>query len=80
MAFFFFPGRSHNYLLYLLMEFASPPCPGINNEWSLIEFTLSNARQSYSSTENPSGLKGTSGKFTKRTKNVQNGSHEKFIE
>ena len=60
MAFFFFPGRGHNYLLYLLMEFASAPCPGINNEWSLIEFTLSNARQFYSSTENPSGLKGLS--------------------
>ena len=60
MAFFFFPRRRHNYLLYLLREFASPPPPGINNEWSLIEFTLSNAKQFYSSTENPSGLKGLS--------------------
>ena len=31
--FFFFPGRGHNYLLYLLMDSSSPP-PGINNEWS----------------------------------------------
>ena len=34
MPFFFFPGRGHNYLLYLLLDFASP-LPGINNEWSL---------------------------------------------
>ena len=29
-VFFSFPGRSHNYLLYLLMDSSSPP-PGINN-------------------------------------------------
>ena len=27
MPFFFFPGRVYNYLLYLLMDFASPPPP-----------------------------------------------------
>ena len=36
MPFFFFHGRGHSYLLYLLMDFASPPPPrGINNEWCL---------------------------------------------
>ena len=34
MPFVFFPGRGHNYLLYLLMDSSSPP-PRINNEWSL---------------------------------------------
>ena len=33
--FFFFSGRGHNYLLYLLMDSSSPP-PGINNERSVI--------------------------------------------
>ena len=38
MPFFFFHGRGNNYLLYLLMDFASPPTPlplGIKNEWFL---------------------------------------------
>ena len=34
IPFSFFPGRGHNYLLYLLMDSSSPP-PGINNEWFL---------------------------------------------
>ena len=34
MPFLFFPGRGHNYLLYLLMDSSSPP-RGINNEWFL---------------------------------------------
>ena len=36
VPFFSFPGRGHDYLLYLLMDFASPPPPHLNNEWSLI--------------------------------------------
>ena len=47
MPFFFFPGRGHNYLLYVLMDFASSPPPSISNEWSLcfVKFLIAMAQR-----------------------------------